>query len=488
MKELTALNRVHALCKELDAQRVAYCHWKSTAALDRSATGDNDLDLLVVRPDVGRFTEILYRLGFKEAAVAPARQLPGVLHYYGYDEEADRFVHVHAHYQLIVGDDMTKNYRLPIERVFVDSSIQEGPFKVPSPEFEFIVLVIRMILKHRTWDAVLRLRGRLPASARRELGYLRARIDPVKVYQILEHHVPWLTKTLFGLCVASLLPGCRTWTRIRVGSELQSALKGHGRRPHILDVHLKQWRWCRRVLGWLVTRRSPRKRLASGGAVIALVGGDGAGKSTAVAEVHGWLSRNFDTITVHLGKPPESLVSFGIAVVLRTRRWFEARAARAGGPQPEGEVSAFPGYVWLLRRVGVARRRYRAYARARRFATNGGLVICDRYPIGELKLMDGPQCAGILPTARPSRLIGFLAGKEEEYYRRIMPPDLLVVLKVDPEIAVRRRPDEVPAWVRARNTEVWEFDWGATRARVIDASQSRSEVVSRLKSLIWASL
>jgi thymidylate kinase len=115
-------------------------------------------------------------------------------------------------------------------------------------------------------------------------------------------------------------------------------------------------------------------------------------------------------------------------------------------------------------------------------------VICDRYPIGELKLMDGPQCAGILPTARPSRLIGFLAGKEEEYYRRIMPPDLLVVLKVDPEIAVRRRPDEVPAWVRARNTEVWEFDWGATRARVIDASQSRSEVVSRLKSLIWASL
>jgi hypothetical protein len=51
-----------------------------------------------------------------------------------------------------------------------------------------------------------------------------------------------------------------------------------------------------------------------------------------------------------------------------------------------------------------------------------------------------------------------------------------------------RRPDEVPAVVRARNREVWEVEWKSTRARVIDASQSRSEVISRLKSLIWASL
>jgi hypothetical protein len=41
-------------------------------------------------------------------------QLPGVLDYYGYDWEAQRFVHVHAHYQLILGHGATKNYHIPI--------------------------------------------------------------------------------------------------------------------------------------------------------------------------------------------------------------------------------------------------------------------------------------------------------------------------------------------------------------------------------------
>jgi thymidylate kinase len=486
MMEPVALDLVQTLCKALDAQDVAYCHWKSTAALDRSATGDNDLDLLVVRPDVDRFTEILHRLRFKQAVVPPARALPGVLHYYGYDEGADRFVHVHAHYQLIVGDDMTKNYRLPIEEAYVASGVQNGPFTVPAPEFEFVVFVIRMILKHRTWDAVLRLRGRLPPSARRELEYLEARIDPVKVRQIVGRYVPCVERGLFDRCVASLRPGRRMWAGARIAYELRRALEGHARRPHGQDVYLKQWRWFRRVVGWLVTRRPPRKRLASGGAVIALVGGDGAGKSTAVLELHRWLSQSFDAITVHLGKPPESLVSFGIAAGLWIRRWVESRAEAPRGRK--GERGTFPGYLWLLRRVALAWRRYRAYARARRFATNGGLVICDRYPVDEITSMDGPQCARMWSGAPASRLIGYLTRREEHYYRHIMPPDVLIVLKVDPEIAVGRRPDEVPAVVRARNREVWEVEWKSTRARVIDASQSSSEVISRLKSLIWASL
>ena len=58
---------VGILCKTLEAERIDYCHWKSNAALDCSAKGDNDLDLLVGRADIQRFIEILYRLGFKEA-------------------------------------------------------------------------------------------------------------------------------------------------------------------------------------------------------------------------------------------------------------------------------------------------------------------------------------------------------------------------------------------------------------------------------------
>ena len=130
MAEQPTLDLVYALCRALDTEGVAYCHWKSNAALDRSAKGENDLDLLVSRADAQLFAGILCRLGFKQAQAIPQQQLPAVVSYYGYDKGAERLVHVHAHYQLIVGHDATKNYRLPIERPFLESAIHDGLFRM----------------------------------------------------------------------------------------------------------------------------------------------------------------------------------------------------------------------------------------------------------------------------------------------------------------------------------------------------------------------
>ena len=45
---------------------------------------------------------------------------------------------------------------------------------LPAPEFELAVLVLRMVLKHATWDAMLQMRGALAASEQRELAWLEA--------------------------------------------------------------------------------------------------------------------------------------------------------------------------------------------------------------------------------------------------------------------------------------------------------------------------
>ena len=130
--EKPALNLVRKFCEALADENINYCHWKSNNALDRSASGENDLDLLIGRADVSRFTEILARFGFKQAEASAAKQMPGVLDYFGYDEEAaERLIHVHAHYQLILGHDRTKNYRLPIEKPYLESAVYDELFKVP---------------------------------------------------------------------------------------------------------------------------------------------------------------------------------------------------------------------------------------------------------------------------------------------------------------------------------------------------------------------
>ena len=64
-------SRHYQTLRKLEAEKIDYCHWKSNAAIDRSASGDNDLDLLVSRSDAQQFTELLDQLGYKEVHVLP---------------------------------------------------------------------------------------------------------------------------------------------------------------------------------------------------------------------------------------------------------------------------------------------------------------------------------------------------------------------------------------------------------------------------------
>jgi thymidylate kinase len=75
-----------------------------------------------------------------------------------------------------------------------------------------------------------------------------------------------------------------------------------------------------------------------------------------------------------------------------------------------------------------------------------------------------------------------------KYQQRLMLPELLIVLKVAPDIAVKRKPDEDAAFVHVRSKEIWDLDWEQTCAHVIDASRSREEVLSEIKSLVWSEI
>ena len=69
-----------------------------------------------------------------------------------------------------------------------------------------------------------------------------------------------------------------------------------------------------------------------------------------------------------------------------------------------------------------------------------------------------------------SRVVRRLAEAERRIYAHIGLPDVLVVLRLDPEVAVSRRPEDEPGYVRTRNAEVFETDWSTTPAVVLDAT------------------
>jgi thymidylate kinase len=483
LSEQPTIALVRDLCAALDTEDVDYCHWKSNAFLDRSRSAENDLDLLIRRADSEVFSAILDRLDFK-AAANPSSALPGVLDYYGYDKDADRLVHVHAHYQLIVGDDLTKSYRIPLENAFLASVTRERDFRVPPPELELILLVIRLGLKHLTWDALLARRGKVSAGARAELDFLGAHVDEDVLYRLLEEHLPFVDRRTFMDCRRALAAGAGRWFGIRAGRRLVADLKPCARRSRAADVGLKVWRRAAGIVSRIAGRPAPRKQLRAGGAVIAIVGADGAGKSTLVQTLSDWLGKNFGVRRMHLGRPAPSLATVVVTFLVRAKTAWLILARRAAG---RGHPSSPPKPRASLA-VALARDRYLASRTARRIATNGGLVVCDRFPVPQLTLMDAPRIERSFPAGDSRPLTRRMAALERRYYAAMPAADVLIVLRVDPETAVARKPEEPPDFVRARWREIWDVDWESAGAHVVDAGRSPEEVLSEVKSLVWAEL
>jgi thymidylate kinase len=292
------------------------------------------------------------------------------------------------------------------------------------------------------------------------------------------------------MCLRAIQPGCSFWNRINAGRQLQRDLISCARRPQISDLLLKFSQRVKLPIQSRLHLHVPKKRMMNGGLLIAIVGGDGSGKTTAINCLFARLYEEFEISKFHMGKPSWSIATVVIRGLIKIGRIFGLYPFINEGSEYSLDTNEplFPGYPWLIREVCTARDRFLTYINARRLATNGGLVICDRYPLAEVKIMDGPQVNRVTNSIKPNKLIRTLAGLENKYYQQIMLPDLLIVLRVSPEISAQRKTDETAESVRSRAGEIWNVDWSTAPAHIIDASKGRDEVLSDIMALIWSNL
>ena len=101
--------------------------------------------------------------------------------------------------------------------------------------------------------------------------------------------------------------------------------------------------------------------------------------------------------------------------------------------------------------------------------------------------MCGPSEEQGVQTSLDTRLARLLRQAEWTYYEWMRRPDATIVLRLDPEVAVRRKTDEPEDYVRARAQIVWDTDWaGVADVHLVDAGRALPEVLSDLKSLVWS--
>jgi thymidylate kinase len=476
---------VDCLIEALNQERVRYCSWKSNIDLDQALTGQMDLDFLVDRESYLPALSVLARLGFKPAGPRWGGTTPGIAHFYGYDPAADRLAHVHLFSRVITGESFLKSHMLPFEDLLLENPRYSGSLPVASYSAELVIFVLRAFIKYGSPLDLLVLR-RQAEKLRKEARWLHEHADREQSLDLLRRHCPVVDEDLFLRCLQALENGASLSQRIALARQVRGRLRAYARHTAL------EWAgaMARLAVSQLQRRLGARRKnkvFHAGGRVIAVVGGDGAGKSTLVSELGRWLGRDFTVRVVHAGKPPASLLTAPLNLALRLLR--RGRGSRGEGLSPNGSGRK-GGLLYALRAVALAYDRRSLLRRAWQAAAKGDIVLVDRYPTATPGLMDSPRLA-----ERPGdgRLYRCLVRLERELYAQIPPPDVVLRLQVSVETALQRNraraggePDD---YIQARHQSVpaWQRP-DAGQVHDVSAERPLEAVLLEIKDLVWQAL
>ncbi len=469
---------VRELAAALGDAGVRYCQWKGHRNRQRWVLGRGDLDLLVHPADAARFAAVAERVGFRPTRPVRPRDRSDVVSFFGHSPELGRLIHAHVHYHLIVGRSRTILWHFPFEEALLATAQANGLFAKPAPDLDLVLLAVRLLEQATPLEALRPAPLDWLRQAQPELTDLRRAVSAEALGAALRRHLPELDPAFFARILVALDPAFPNRARVALRRELARRLRRRAAAP---PLSARVGLWTRRLLtlGGRVTLRPSRQQLARGGSVLAIVGTDGSGKTTCTAALREWLLPTFDVRTAHLGRPPRGLPRLAVGAALRV---MEALDGRADAP------SVPVRYLRLFYHLTLAQDRYRLYRSIRRFVDRGGLAICERYPVPQNGAFAGPQIEALADTVPWPGFARFLARHEAAYYARIAPPDGLIVLQVDPDVAVRRKVTEPPDYVRRRAQLALQIDWAGARTHLVDANRPFDIMIQDAKGAVWSAI
>ena len=493
------LEIAYKLFEVFEQAGIKHCHWKSNQHLDDALAGRTDLDLLVARSHAVLCEEVLGSLGYKRLVSQPWARYPGIEDWIGFDERTGKLAHVHLHYQLLSGRRFVKEQHLPWEDLILETAVKDPRFRVfmADPSLEVVLLMIRIALKTRTLDLMAAILGRrfLPKNIKDEFIYLQERIDEETVQR---YAIDLLGDEQGEKVSTAVSQGLveRPDAMLHVKSAINQAIGKYRRQSRVETAvlyRLRLWRLLfakvRRRLG-LFTQTG--KCLHTGGAVVAVIGSDGTGKSTLSEELRRWLSWKVDAHRLYLGSGDGSVgwttrglkhLASMLVGKKRAKRVTYAAVSKNSPPKPlYKELGAG------LLALSVANGRYEKLLRAKRVQANGGISICDRYPQDQfMGIYDGPR---LQSGKYRSRIGKYFAQREATKYELMaqMSPDIVIRLHVPTEVALDRKPDHKVENIREKGEITHKLDFARSKVVDIDASRPIEEVIRSVKRAVWESL
>ncbi|MGF1539585.1 MAG: hypothetical protein ACFCU5_03905 [Pleurocapsa sp.] len=502
---MSSLQIVSKLNHRLEQENIRYCHWKSNEHVDAAVQGKTDLDVLADRNEKVRLKQILAEIGFKQFQSVSYLTYIEIEDYVAMDETTGTLVHLHLHYQLELGEKNLKGYHCPWEKLLLSSRIydQEHQIYIAEPNIEIIILIVRAALKVRNRDLLKNLLGSdyFQGDFIREFRWLKQKIDLSQVKELSEE---LLGKNAAKMILDAIVDEADLQQLLSPRNAIRLALKQYKRYDPMTAIRLRWYREAQYLFFKALNRyfnapvNTKRSSINQGGAIIAILGADGAGKSTVSAEIVKGLSSKIDVFPLYLGSGDGSasmlrqpLIWIRKAVkILRSRYTPEKLATNKTKPKKWYKRSKIYQLNHILWAIALVYEKRNKLKQANLAKNRGMIVVCDRYPQSQIPEFNEGH---LLSTEKVSsfKLLQTLQQWELRAYQEMeatMPPDLVIKLNVSPEVALSRK---------SSLTEVIENKVAAVRAikfphqttvTNLDADLPLDEVILQAKHTVWQNL
>jgi thymidylate kinase len=481
---------IRALFTWFDQHGVRYCHWKSNIRLGETLAGKQDIDVLVHPLDANLLLKAISENGYKLTVAKHGLGHPSVFHATALDETSGKLVDLHAYHQLVSGDSLVKTYRFPIEeQLLAAATIQEG-VKVPAPDAELLLFLLRILLKHTSMLETRRV-NRHYGKTSRELSWLLERSDADEASRICREWFPTVSVSVSEM-IESVSRAELKSRRVRLGRRIGRDLR-RLRRLGTLSAELSR---TYRVLARSTSRFWPRRdrSLLAGGAWLAFVGPKGTGKSTLSGLVGKAFGKQLDVDVIHFGKPPPTFMSSSGRILSLVARLLHRSGPRTEHGETEADNARQYPLLYVLRKMLLARDRQRLLVRVMRATTAGKIVISDRCPGTNFTGIDGSAFDDEAVKRESSKLKRWLMERERSIYRSLPRPRLVLKLTADLETALQRdnernkRGGPNPAAIRRRWNLENASEFEGSEVAIVDATGAQDETLRQCLRRAWAAL
>jgi thymidylate kinase len=471
-------NFIKLFLAELDVHNINYVHWKGNAYIDKALENIDDLDILVDLKDNSSIKSIFSKLSIIRGYSYNDKWTKNVYHYIGLDTDSLQLVHIHLHYNLVVGHDYDESIALPVVNNYLQERYKEKDIFIPKVEKEYIILIIRLLMKYSYIMLLLFLpvylrkrKSILQKKHIKELEYLTAKINRESLSSIIKKEFSIFTYTEFSYYESVIKNNNSLYSFFIYSLKLRKQLAKYKLHSELSSFFLSVYRMIGEQIRHFNIKRKKLstgcKLPANGGRIIAFVGGDGSGKTTNIKSTYKMFSKQFATEKIHVGRPNRSFCGFIVQVISKL---FSIIGCKL--------------FAKALGYLSVAINRKYAFNRAVKLRNKGKIILLDRIPLQGITAMDCPRIHTVA-NGKYKRLSKI----EQKIYEDIKGIDLLFVLKLNPHIALKRRPEDNPEELLVRSGQIWNSDYNAHYAIEINTGENTQEqVLQMICKNIWENL